>query len=265
MFMPGTTNFRSVNNAMTSAAAPGNESDINVSWDNVIRFVRQLSHDLRNDLNAAELQASFVSELTGDDAELKEEVKRLRTLISKLAVTLQGISSVVGQVSPNIMPYRISDFVEDLQQKMAKEFPTESAAVNWNNQTADAMVAIDPQLLQLALLEIFRNAFQHERGEGPLVADARISREKFVFTLREPKTRFELSTENWGREPIGKVRQGHYGLGLNRVRVILEAHGGELHAQYDPKASEFITTITLPINGLIVENCGHSVPSSGEV
>jgi K+-sensing histidine kinase KdpD len=234
---------------MATAASPGNQSDLNVSWDNVVRFVRQLSHDLRNDLNAAELQAAFVSELIGDDAELKEEVKRLRTLISKLAITLQGIASAVGQVSPNMMPYRVSDFIEDLRQKIAKDFPAESAAVNWENQTSNVMVDIDPQLFQLALLEIFQNAFQHERTEGPLAADARINNEKFVFTLREPKARFELSTENWGREPIGKVRQGHYGLGLNRVRVILEAHGGELRAQYDPKASKLVTTITLPISG----------------
>jgi K+-sensing histidine kinase KdpD len=234
---------------MAATASPGNQSDINVSWDNVVRFVRQLSHDLRNDLNAAELQAAFVGELTSEDAELKEEVKRLRTLISKLAATLQGIASVVGQVSPNIMPYRVLEFIEDLRQKIAKDFPAESAAVNWENQTSDAMISIDPQLLQLALLEIFWNAFQHERGEGPLAAGARVNNETFVFTLREPKARFELSTENWGREPIGKVRQGHYGLGLNRVRVILEAHGGELRAQYDPKASELVTTITLPISG----------------
>jgi K+-sensing histidine kinase KdpD len=232
-----------------AATSPGNQSDLNVSWDNIVRFVRQLSHDLRNDLNAAELQAAFVSELVGDDAELKEEVKRLRMLISKLAITLQGIASAVGQVSLNMMPYRVSDFIEDLRQKITKDFPVESAAVNWENQTSEAMVAIDPQLFQLALLEIFQNAFQHERTEGPLGADARINNEKFVFTLSEPKARFELSTENWGREPIGKVRQGHYGLGLNRVRVILEAHGGELHAQYDPKASKLVTTITLPISG----------------
>src|ERR1035441_2099075 len=55
----GTTNFRSQNDAgrflidiqtfMAAAAPPGNQSDINVSWDNIVRFVRQLSHDLRND------------------------------------------------------------------------------------------------------------------------------------------------------------------------------------------------------------------------
>ena len=77
---------------------------------------------------------------------------------------------------------------------------------------------------------------------------ARIDNGKFAFTLREPKAGSALSTENWGREPLGKVRQGHYGLGLNRVRVILEAHGGELRAQYDPTASELVTTVTLPIS-----------------
>jgi signal transduction histidine kinase len=63
----------------------------------------------------------------------------------------------------------------------------------------------------------------------------------------EPKIRFESSTENWGREPIRKVGLGHYGLGLNRVRTIVEAHGGEMHAQYDPKASALVTTLTLPL------------------
>jgi K+-sensing histidine kinase KdpD len=233
---------------MPAATSTENQSDLNVSWDNLVRFVRQLSHDLRNDLNAAELQAAFVCELAGEDAELKEEVKRLRGFIAKLAVTLQAVSTAVGQVSLNTMPYRAADFIEDLRQKIVKDFPAEGAAVNWENQTGDAMVVIDPQLLQLALLEIFRNAFQHARGEGPLVAEAGINDKKFVFTLREPKARFELSTENWGRDPIGNVRQGHYGLGLNRVRVILEAHGGELRAQYDPKTSSLVTTITLPVS-----------------
>jgi K+-sensing histidine kinase KdpD len=224
------------------------QSDLSVSWDNIVRFVRQLSHDLRNDLNAAELQAAFVGELAGEDAELKEEVKRLRGFIAKLAATLQAVSTAVGQVSLNTMPYRAADFIEDLRQKMVKDFPVESAAVNWENQTRDTMVMIDPQLLQLALLEIFRNAFQHQRGEGPLAAKAGINDKEFIITLREPKAHFELPTENWGRDPIGNVRQGHYGLGLNRVRVILEAHGGELRAQYDPKTSSLVTTITLPVS-----------------
>jgi K+-sensing histidine kinase KdpD len=225
-----------------------NQSDLTVSWDNVVRFVRQLSHDLRNDLNAVELQAAFLGELTSDNAELKEEVKRLREMIAKLASSLRGLSAALGQISANKMSYRASDFMEDLRARIARDFSTESAAIKWEAQTGDALFEVDPQLLQQAFIELFTNAFQHERTKDSLSALAKIDNGNFVFTLREPKAGFQLPTENWGRQPLGKVRQGHYGLGLNRVRAILEAHGGDLRAQYDPTASALVSTITLPIS-----------------
>ena len=232
---------------MGSTASEQHTDSLSVSWTDIVRFVRQLSHDLRNHLNAAELQAVYISELTGD-AELKTEIKRLRATIAGLGAILQKLSADLGQIKPSLMPYRALDFVEDLRQKFAHDFPQESAAVNWNVQPGDATLNVDPQLLQQALLELFANAFQHERGQGQLAATAKIDNDRFVFTLREPKARFELATENWGREPLRKISQGHYGLGLNRVRVIVEAHGGELHARYDPTESVLLTTITLPLS-----------------
>ena len=232
---------------MGSTASEQHTDSLSVSWTDNVRFVRQLSHDLRNHLNAAELQAVYISELTGD-AELKTEIKRLRATIAGLGAILQKLLADLGQVKPSLMPYRAVDFVEDLRQKFAHDFPQESAAVNWDIQPGDAALNVDPQLLQQALLELFANAFQHQRGQGPLAATAKIDNDRFVFTLREPKAGFELSTENWGREPLRKISQGHYGLGLNRVRVIVEAHSGELHAHYDPTESVLLTTITLPLS-----------------
>ena len=55
---------------------PGNATR-DVPWNDVVHFVRQLSHDLRNHLNAIELQSTFLAELA-EDAELKTEVGRLR-------------------------------------------------------------------------------------------------------------------------------------------------------------------------------------------
>ena len=232
---------------MGSTASEQHTDSLSVSWTDNVRFVRQLSHDLRNHLNAAELQAVYISELTGD-AELKTEIKRLRATIAGLGAILQKLLADLGQIKPSLMPYRAVDFVEDLRQKFAHDFPQESAAVNWDIQPGDAALNVDPQLLQQALLELFANAFQHQRGQGPLAATAKIDNDRFVFTLREPKAGFELSTENWGREPLRKISQGHYGLGLNRVRVIVEAHSGELHAHYDPTESVLLTTITLPLS-----------------
>ena len=69
---------------------------------------------------------------------------------------------------------------------------------------------------------------------------------RFVLEFNEPKSNFESSTENWGREPLRNVGQGHYGLGLNRARAIAEAHGGELRASYDRGTSILVTKFILP-------------------
>jgi K+-sensing histidine kinase KdpD len=97
-------------------------------------------------------------------------------------------------------------------------------------------------------VELFANAFQHDRGDGTLVARARISDGQFLFSLHEPKAVFSSDTQNWGREPLRNIRQRHYGLGLNRIRAIIEAHGGELQAQYDPKAATLVSIMALPMS-----------------
>src|SRR5437870_10765931 len=98
-----------------ASADPGNQGDsLSVPWIDIVRFVRQLSHDLRNHLNAAELQATFINELA-QDTELKAEIKRLRQMISELGTILQALSGHLSQVKPDMMPYRAADLVEDLR------------------------------------------------------------------------------------------------------------------------------------------------------
>jgi len=228
--------------------SPEDPSDsLSVPWLDVVRFIRQLGHDLRNHLNAIELQSAYVSELEGDP-KLRGELNRLREMISGLTSILQKVSVGLGEVKPSLISYQASDFVEDLRKKIAQKFPNEKSEINWGVQPGNAVLNVDPQLLQEAIIELFANAFCHERGKGALAAEVKIDKDRFLFTLQEPKSRFELSTKNWGRAPLRKVSHGHYGLGLNRVRTIVEAHGGELHAQYDPKSSALVTALILPLS-----------------
>ena len=220
--------------------------EIQVSMPDVVKFVRQLAHDLRNDLNAAELQSAYLIEIA-EAGELKEELKRLRGMISQVGTNLQSLTVALGHPRLTQMSYSAKDFVDDLRQKLENDSPAESANVKWEVHAGEAELQIDPQLLLPALLELFGNAFRHGRAEGPISVTARTESGRFIFSLRESKAKFERSTENWGREPLRSISQGHYGLGLHRTRGIIEAHGGELKARYEPDTSLLITTVTLPV------------------
>ena len=229
---------------MSSSKQPPDKSP-SVAWPDVVKFVRQLSHDIRNNLNAVELQSAYLAELA-KEGEMKGEIQRLREMTSQIGTSLQRVTAGLNQANPNPIPYPATDFVEDLKQKLTKEFPDNAAKVTWDVQLKDATLQIDPQLAQQAFLELFGNAFQHERNVKAITARAYIANNSFVFELHEPKARFELSTENWGREPLRHVSQGHYGLGLNRTRSVAEAHSGDFGAEHDQKTSTLITTLRLP-------------------
>ena len=81
---------------MTRNSSEAPTDSVTVPWSDIVRFVRQLSHDLRNDLNAIELQSAYIGELT-QNQELTSEIKRLREIVSGMNSTLQLLSRAVGE------------------------------------------------------------------------------------------------------------------------------------------------------------------------
>lgn len=226
----------------TSAPDPGQD----IPWGNVARFVRQLSHDLRNHLNAAELQSAYVGEIATDQ-EIKNEVKRLRGMLGELGTILQKLAADMAPAHPNLMPYRAADFLEDLRRKMESTAKQQAVPViAWDVQVGAAVVELDPQLSIVVMQELLTNAARFG-SENAVTVQATIDATKsLVLTLIEPKESFESATAAWGREPLRHVSQGHYGLGLNRARMIVESQGGRFETHYDQAGKNLRTTITLP-------------------
>ncbi|SRR5581483_8099942 len=221
-------------------------ADLSVRWPDVVRFVRQLNHDVRNHLNALELQAAFLNEIA-EEGEVKDEIKRLRETLANVATSLQKLSTTLSEPKLNRIPYRAADLMADLQKKFENDHPDRKARVKWQTQAGDANVDVDPQLLQEAFAELLENAFRLSPANSEISIAASTQGKQFAITFREPKEKFESATNEWGRAPLTNVTHGHYGLGLTRVRSIIEAHGGQFEAAYDPSARVLITTILLPV------------------
>lgn len=216
-----------------------------VSLEDVSAFIRQLNHDLRNHLNAAELQSAFIAEVT-EEAEVKDELKRLRGMLSEMGTALQKVSVALAPVRLTRMPYEADALMADLRQRVEGEMPEAREAIDWKVDCGAALLEIDPQQLLPALTELFANAFRHQRGTGPIQARAEIEGGRFRFSLVEPKQNFSASMADWGKRPFANLKHGHYSLGLPRVRGIVKAHDGEFDARYDAAGAVLVTTITLP-------------------
>src|SRR6266404_955326 len=148
----------------SSSEQPGNEPP-SVRWHDMVKFVRQLSHDIRNNLNAVELQSAYLAELA-EETEMKNEIQRLREMVSEVGANLQRLTAGLSQVRHTPISYPAADFIEDLKQKLAKDFADNAAKVTWDLQLKDATLQIDPQLAQQAFLQRFSTRTQYQDDFG---------------------------------------------------------------------------------------------------
>src|SRR4030095_14036923 len=120
-------------NVMAGKSSEAATDSLTVPWSDTARFVRQLSHDLRNDLNAIELQSAYIGELTQDE-ELTSEIKRLREVVAGMNSTLQLLSRAVGEVAPNVVTYPAGEFLADMRTQIERNFSKENHEITWDVQ-----------------------------------------------------------------------------------------------------------------------------------
>jgi light-regulated signal transduction histidine kinase (bacteriophytochrome) len=220
-------------------------NEVSIPWPQVTKFISQLNHDVRNHLNAIELQSAFLGEIVEGD-EAKAEVRRLREMTAEMGAQLQRLSSKLGKTNLQTMSYSARELGEDLQAKIAADFPVQGGQVEWQLSLGTETLEVDPQLLLEAFAELITNAFAHSRGTGPLLFSAQSEDSAVTFSLREPKSGPLENVAEWGQRPLAHLRHGHYALGLFRARGIFEAHHGTYQAHFDPAASVLTTSVTLP-------------------
>ena len=202
-----------------------------VPWERVERFMGQFTHDIRNGLNAIELQLTFLSEIS-TDPEALTEIKQLRGTLGEVSRQLQAVKLKTSLSTVHSMEYPAGDFFEDLRERFERQHTAAVDRVQWRIATAGSLL-VDPELSLAALLEILGNAlsFAPERGAITFQVTAADTPGVVVnigHDLAEPPS---VPIEQWGLSPLLSTRRSAYGLGLFRARRILEAQGAVFEAQ----------------------------------
>ncbi len=216
-----------------------------IPFERIAKFVRQVTHDVRNGLNAMDLQAAYLAEVV-TEPDTAEEVKRLREQIQQSAKSLQHLSANFWLSPPSFIEYSAPIFVEDFRERLAKLCPDGNARLEWTVELPEQNIKIDIEQIFAALAELCKNAHQFADPKQKIAVRAFAEGGQFVIEWQQPLPAPVTDAENFGQEPFVSTRRGGYGLGLFRARMIVAAHGGEIHFSSESEAKSLTTRFSLP-------------------
>ena len=225
--------------------SPGSQ-EVLVPFGRVAKFIRQLTHDVRNGLSAVDLEAAYIAEIV-TDPEVVDELRKLRTMVGNTAKMLRDLSQDFQPVTVELMPWQAAIVFEEMQSRLQKQFPEEFGSVDIEGRLDGESIQVDLEQFIAAVLRVVQNAIQFRQEGTRIKLACFVEAHQVVFEVREPKPGFEtpVAFEEWGVAPLFSTRPGGYGLGLYRVKQLMDAHQGGFSVSCRDEV--LVIRMTLPV------------------
>lgn len=205
-------------------------------------FLRQLSHDVRNDLNAMELLVSYV-EYEKPDGEVSNALSQLHDAIRYGARRMLRVSRAVQFPDVDSISYPLDILQEDLRERLLLEKADLASRILWERCPPNAVVQVDADLILEALIELLDNAASFSPANLKVEIGIERNNSGVLWKISQHADKCPAHLEQWGRLPLVSTRRSHYGLGLFRVRRILHAHRATLSFNFDGDCQRLVTEV----------------------
>jgi signal transduction histidine kinase len=214
-----------------------------LSWVVIAGFVRQLTHDVRNQLNGLELETALIADSLSDP-EAMESLVRIREQLHHVAGTLKTLSSRFADPCPTLSPIAATELFLIFQEQAASM--DNLPAIDWAHTLENEQINVDATELANAVKELLSNARDFAPA-GRLQIGGRAEMENVIYEFFEPKSD-PLQTQCWGHAPFRSTKRNGYGLGLWETRKLVEANKGKITHEYRPGKKDLLTTLSFPVS-----------------
>jgi len=215
-----------------------------IDLDSAAGFVRRLTHDVRNTLNALDLQLLL---LESEDPSVKKAVAESRQMILSEARRLARISLQFQVPQPQWIEYSASDLFEDLQPRMLKKLGKSMMRVEWPTAVPHDEVRIDFEMVETLLGELLMNALLHGDAKVPVRVEAFSHDHAVMISIYEKLPELKSDPAGWGTKPFHSGSTGGYGLGLFCARRYADMLGIPVDFHFEAENGLLTTSLALPI------------------
>ena len=224
-----------------------------------------LAHEFKTPLAAILTAAGGLREtgrLGTDESELAEIIENEAERLSRLSSRLLRLARLdIEEVRPRLEHVSIVDLVNEVVGRYARRSPDREFALAVADPPPPA-IAVDPELLQLALSQVVDNACKYSPRELPVrisIESARDLVHVVVWSGGKPigPAEYRLIFERFYRGSQGREMASGTGLGLYVARKIAVAHDGALELdQSDRAAGGVAFRLSIPVAAEETDNHG---------
>ena len=215
--------------------------------DELHQFALTLSHDVKSPLAGIQQLAELVQ-----DNMPKEANSKVHTSIEMIRATGLKLQEMIGAV---LDYYRLGEHTDSEPEVIdIKSFLKENAALALDSLQGKYEVTTDVEkviykkaVLQLVLLNLIENAFRHNVNEDLLIRIIAEKRDNFIRIAVQdngqgidPEMLSQMNRLFNSPNKVDRFGRRSYGMGLVKVRKLLETEGSELQIESEPsKGSVF--------------------------
>jgi hypothetical protein len=223
-------------------ASPPNATSL--PWPAFLRVLRRLSHNLRNYVNTAELEAAFAQEIT-DDPEVRASLTRLRRSLGKITDECEHLLTRVDDSRAELVELSGDELFQIVRQESERRLGV-AVPIVWELLEGGFIpLYVDPDLMRRIIRELLDNAARYRLpADRPIRVRGTAKDATFALEIIEPKSD-AVDVGTWGMQPCTSTEPGRYGLGTWAVRQWTSAIGAKLDWGYDEGQSALVTRLTL--------------------
>ncbi len=220
-------------------------------------FINNMTHELKTPIATISVAIEGMQKFNvlNDPEKTKRYLETSRTELSRLNQLVSKVLDVAAFENKEVKLVRekipVDDFVNDIIT--AEQSKTEKPVnITFNNRNSIDTITADKLHFKNVLLNILDNAVKYNHDAIDIKIDLYQQNNMAVFAIKDngigiPPAHLSRVFEKFYRVPTGNIHNVKgTGLGLNYVKYIAEAHGGNVTVKSEVNTgSEFIVSIPL--------------------
>ncbi|OFW29331.1 MAG: hypothetical protein A3J28_00935 [Acidobacteria bacterium RIFCSPLOWO2_12_FULL_60_22] len=181
---------------------------------------------------------------------MDQEASRLSALVTE-AIHLARIEA--GKILLHREPHPVDGLIRRVLMQM--EIPLEGRPIRLAVAGTVPPVAVDAELLELALKQLIDNAAKYSPPDSPISIQAGLTGDAVVISVRNegagiPEEERSKIFDRFYRGQDARHQVAGSGMGLAIAQEIIQAHGGELRVESSPgQGAEFIAVVPFARQG----------------